>query len=226
MLKALTPQTNRGRETMMALLFASPWFVGMAILVTGPFFMALYYSFTDFKIMGNTQWVGLENYRQLIDDDRFIKSLKNTAYFTILSIPLSLICSLAVALLVHRPFRGSTLARTTIYLPSLFGGVFVAALASQVFSGNYGLANKLLQVSPHSGATMACVARMVQANLCHTRPLGDRGRVWCSSWQRFNLFQCISSRQQSSTERIRFNVSGTSPCRCSRRRFSFRRSFS
>ena len=146
MFSALMPRTNRGRETLMALVFASPWFVGMAILVIGPFFMALYYSFTDYKIMGNTQWVGLENYRDLLDDTRFIHSLKNTAYFTILSIPLSLICSLAAALLVNRPFRGSTLARTTIYLPSLFGGVFVAALASQVFSGNYGLANRLLRL--------------------------------------------------------------------------------
>ncbi len=145
MLNALLPQTNRGRETMMALFFASPWFIGMAVLVVGPFFMALYYSFTDYKIMGDTQWVGLKNYRRLIDDDRFIKSLKNTAYFTVLSIPLSLVASLGVALLVNKPFRGSTLARTTIYLPSLFGGVFVAALASQVFSGNYGLANRLLR---------------------------------------------------------------------------------
>ncbi|MCO5223016.1 MAG: sugar ABC transporter permease [Thermomicrobiales bacterium] len=146
MLRTLMPRTNRGRETLMALVFASPWFIGMAILVIGPFFMALYYSFTDYKIMGNTQWIGLENYRRLFDDDRFIHSLKNTAYFTVLSIPLSLICSLAAALLVNRPFRGSTLARTTIYLPSLFGGVFVAALASQVFSGNYGFANRLLRL--------------------------------------------------------------------------------
>lgn len=145
MFHALMPRTNRGRETMMALLFASPWFIGMAILVIGPFFMALYYSFTDYKIMGDSEWIGLENYRRLFDDELFIGSLKNTAYFTILSIPLSLIASLAAALLVNKPFRGSTLARTTIYLPSLFGGVFVAALASQVFSGNYGLANRLLQ---------------------------------------------------------------------------------
>lgn len=146
MFHALMPRTNRGRETMMALIFASPWFVGMAILVIGPFFMALYYSFTDYKIMGNTQWIGLDNYRRLIDDARFIRSLENTAYFTVLSIPLSLVSSLAAALLVNRPFRGSTMARTTIYLPSLFGGVFVAALASQVFSGNYGLANRLLRL--------------------------------------------------------------------------------
>jgi multiple sugar transport system permease protein len=131
---------------MTALLFATPWFIGMALLAVGPIIMAGYYSFTDYHIMGNTAWVGLENYQQLIHDDLFITSLRNTAVYTILIIPLSLISSLAVALLVNRPFRGRNVARTIIYLPSLFGGVFVAALAGQVFSGNYGLANRLLKL--------------------------------------------------------------------------------
>lgn len=146
MLSTILPRSNRGRETMTALLFATPWFLGMALLAVGPIMMAGYYSFTNYHIMGVTQWVGVDNYRRLFHDDLFIKSLKNTGIYTVLAIPLSLISSLAVALLVNRPFRGRDLARTIIYLPSLFGGVFVAALAGQVFSGNYGLVNRLLKL--------------------------------------------------------------------------------
>jgi len=146
MLSTILPRSNRGRETMTALLFATPWFLGMALLAVGPIVMAGYYSFTNYHIMGATQWVGVDNYRRLFHDDLFIKSLKNTGIYTVLAIPLSLISALAVALLVNRPFRGRDLARTIIYLPSLFGGVFVAALAGQVFSGNYGLVNRLLKL--------------------------------------------------------------------------------
>lgn len=146
MFNALTPRTIRGRETLTALLFASPWFVGMALLAVGPIVMAGYYSFTDYRVMNVPEWIGFENYRRLFEDELFITSLKNTAYFTALSIPASLISALVVALLVNRPFHGRSIARTIIYLPSLFGGVFVAVLAAQVFSGDYGLVNKLLDL--------------------------------------------------------------------------------
>jgi multiple sugar transport system permease protein len=101
--------------------------------------------------MESAKWVGFDNYRRLFHDDLFITSLVNTGIYTALSIPLSLVSSLMVALLVNRPFRGRGIVRTVIYLPSLFGGVFVAALAGQVFSGNYGLANRLLAVAHIQG---------------------------------------------------------------------------
>ncbi len=146
MFRAIGPKTNRGRETLTALLFATPWFIGMALLAVGPIIMAGYYSLTDYHIMGAAKWVGLSNYRNLIHDDLLIRSLKNSGIYTVLAIPLSLVSSLGVALLVNRPFRGRNIARTIIYLPSLFGGVFVAAIAGQLFSGNYGLVNRLLKL--------------------------------------------------------------------------------
>lgn len=136
----------RRRETLTALLFASPWFVGMAVLAVGPIFMALYYSFTDYNIMRASNWVGLDNYRNLLNDDLFIISIKNTIIYTAMAIPISLVASLIAAIIVNQPFPGRNLIRTIIYLPSLFGVVFVAALAGQVFSGNYGLANRLLKL--------------------------------------------------------------------------------
>jgi multiple sugar transport system permease protein len=118
----------------------------MALLAVGPIMMAGYYSFTDYRVMNSPVWIGIDNYRRLFSDELFLISLRNTAYFTVISVPLSLVASLAVALLVNRPFRGQGLARAVIYLPSLFGGVFVAVLAGQVFSGNYGVVNKLLSL--------------------------------------------------------------------------------
>lgn len=144
MIRAVSPRTNQGRETLWALFFALPWFIGMSLLAIGPIIMAGYYSFTDYRVMNEPTWIGLENYRRLFNDDQFILSLKNTAYYTGISIPVNLVCALAVALLVNKPFRGRSLVRTAIYLPSLFGGVFLAVLAGQVFSGNYGIFNKIL----------------------------------------------------------------------------------
>jgi multiple sugar transport system permease protein len=144
MIRAISPRTIQGRETMWAMFFALPWFIGMALLAIGPIIMAGYYSFTDYRVMNAPKWIGLANYRRLWHDDLFILSLKNTAFYTILSIPIFLVSALAVALLVNQPFRGRSLVRAAIYLPSLFGGVFLAVLAGQVFSGNYGIFNKIL----------------------------------------------------------------------------------
>ncbi len=135
---------NRGRELRNALLFASPWFVGMALLAIGPIVLSAYYSLTDYHVMAPPRWVGLSNYQQLFTDGLFWTSLGNTAYYTLVAVPLGVVVSLSLALLVNRRFPGRGLVRAAIYAPTLVAGVALAMLWGQLFAGDYGLVNQAL----------------------------------------------------------------------------------
>jgi multiple sugar transport system permease protein len=142
---------NQGRELRSALFFASPWFVGMALLAIGPIGLSAFYSFTDYHVMAPPNWIGLENYQQLFGDPLFWTSLGNTAYYTLLSVPLGVIASLCLALLVNRSFPGRGLVRAAFYAPTLVAGVALAMLWGQLFAGDYGLVNQALGLVHLSG---------------------------------------------------------------------------
>lgn len=92
------------REAVEGYVFASPWLLGFFIFTLGPFLAALYFSLTDYNVFTPARWVGLDNYYQLVREKLFSISLLNTAYYTLLSVPLSLAGSLLIATLLRRDF--------------------------------------------------------------------------------------------------------------------------
>ena len=68
-----------------------PWFVGFAIFNLGPFVASLALSLTNWSIVDEAQYVGFTNYTRLVNDELFIKSLVNTAYYTAIHVPGSLL---------------------------------------------------------------------------------------------------------------------------------------
>ncbi len=90
----------------IGLLFVSPWLIGFLLFKVFPIISAIYYSFTDYNIFQPPQWVGFENYTTLFQDKLFWKSLGNTAYVTLIGLPLGLIVALSLAVLLHQKLRG------------------------------------------------------------------------------------------------------------------------
>jgi len=86
----------------------------------------------------------LSNYQQMLHDDLFWKSLAVTFYFTLVSVPLSLVLSFAVALLVNVNVRGISLFRMLFYLPSIVPLVVNAVLWLWIFNSELGLLNAVL----------------------------------------------------------------------------------
>lgn len=135
---------RRYKHNGAALLFLTPWLIGIVGLTIGPMIVSLYYSLTDFDFLNPPQLIGLDNYTRMLEDDRFLRSLSNTIAYVGLSVPLRLVVALAVAMLLQRAVRGVGIYRAAFYLPSLLGGsVAVAVLWRQVFGGD-GLVNQLL----------------------------------------------------------------------------------
>lgn len=120
----------------IAYLFLSPWVCGALLLTVGPMLASLYLSFTDYDLFTSPEWVGLENYRRLVTDDaRFLASVKVTAMYVLVSVPLKLAAALAVALLLNRNRRGQGFYRSAFYAPSLLGtGVAIALVWRAMFT--------------------------------------------------------------------------------------------
>lgn len=136
--------TLRRSETRAAWLFVSPWVVGFLVFTAGPMIASLVLSFTDFSLVGDTQAVGTENYRQLVEDPRVLRSLTNTFVYAALFVPIGTIVSLGLALLLARVGRASGFFRTAFYLPEMTPGVAAAALFLLLLNGQTGLVNTVL----------------------------------------------------------------------------------
>lgn len=126
--------------------FLAPWLIGLFGLTLFPMMMSLYYSFTDFDMMRTPNWVGFANYIKLFTGDvKFVKSIKVTAVFVFISVPLQLAFALLIAIMLKKDRRGIKVYRALFYLPSLFGSsVAIAILWKQIFNKE-GLLNQILK---------------------------------------------------------------------------------
>ena len=135
----------RRREALWGLLFALPYLIGFVIWIAGPVLASLALSLFQYDIVSAT-WLGLGNYvRALTRDPQFYPSYGRTLYYTLLSVPLGVISSLALALLLDKKVRGTSLFRSLFYAPSLTPVTALALLWGWIFNANFGLLNYLFQ---------------------------------------------------------------------------------
>lgn len=131
-------------ENLEGWLFASPWIVGFLLWTLIPMLASLVLSFTEWDLISDPDWVGFQNFQELLADDLVWKSLSVTTIYAITSVPLHLIIGLALALLLNRPIRGVRFYRTILYLPAVLSGVAAAILWRWLLSADFGLVNLLL----------------------------------------------------------------------------------
>jgi len=132
------------RNVGLGLLFISPWIVGFLAFTLYPVLASVYYSFCDYDVLSTPVWTGTLNYRDMFSDSVFWKSLRNTLYFTVYSLPLGLILAFLLAVLLNNQVRLRPLFRTCFFLPSLVPVVAVSMLWLWIFNGSFGLLNYAL----------------------------------------------------------------------------------
>ena len=125
-------------------LFISPWLIGLLVFTLGPFVASFLLGFTQSTVLGIEKWIGLGNYRNLIEDPLFWQSLKVTVIYSLGSVPLLLIIGFAIALLMNQKVKGIFIFRTIYYLPSVVSGVAVSLLWVWIFNPRIGLINRFL----------------------------------------------------------------------------------
>ncbi|MCW3819229.1 sugar ABC transporter permease [Micromonospora sp. DR5-3] len=122
------------REAGTALLFVLPCLLLFVAFRFGPAVAGVLLGFTDYTIGGDASWVGLDNFRRLIDDPTFWSALKVTVIFALLSVPLSMVASLGMALLTRRVFRGVKLFRSIFFLPVVTSLILAGVVFTWVFA--------------------------------------------------------------------------------------------
>lgn len=154
------------RQRRLFYAFISPWIIGLFAFTLIPMVMSLVLSFMKWDLLTPPSWAGLANYRRAFTaDPLFWQSLKVTFYFSITSVPLTLVVSLVVAILLNQVPRGTKTLRTTYYLPVIVSGVPVTILWMYILNPDGGLMNRLLKLVGINGPGWIYDAKWVMPSL-------------------------------------------------------------
>ncbi|WP_237762466.1 carbohydrate ABC transporter permease [Arthrobacter sp. ERGS1:01] len=116
--------------------------IGLFLLL--PLVMAFVISFQKLGSLGPSQWLGINNYIDLLSDPVFWQSLANTGVFTLFTVPVGMALGLGIAVLLNGVLPGRTLFRSIIFLPLVVSGVATGVLGAWMFDQNNGFINKML----------------------------------------------------------------------------------
>jgi multiple sugar transport system permease protein len=125
---AYTTAKRRLHEDLAGYAFISPWLAGFFAFAIFPIVISLYYSFTDYDILATPVFSGLKNFRRMLGDELFWKSLAVTFYYAFVSVPARLVFAFFVALIFRRASRMIRLYQAAYYLPSIVGGSIAIAV--------------------------------------------------------------------------------------------------
>lgn len=136
----------RRREAVAGVLFVLPWLIGLAAFTAYPVIASVGFSFTDYSVLQPPVWVGLDNYETLLfNDGTAWVALSNSAIYAVLSVPIGLLVSLALAVLLNMRATGIGIYRTLFYLPSIVPPVAATIVFMVMLEPRAGLVNTLLR---------------------------------------------------------------------------------
>ena len=131
-------------ETRAAMLFLAPAFLGFVVFYAYPALRGFYLSFTNFDLLRNDgDWVGIDNYKTLLQDTLFWNALWITFKYVIINIGIQTTLALAIAVLMHR-LTQSTIVRGIILIPWLIPNAVLALLWMWMLDPNLGIVNHWL----------------------------------------------------------------------------------
>lgn len=132
------------QNTLIAYSFIAPNFLGFLIFTLGPILFAFALAFMHWD--GNTpiEFAGLDHFWKLFEDRIFQTAFWNTLVFTGASVPLTLVCSLGLALLLNQKIFGRNFFRTVAFFPYVASLVAVAVVWNMLFNPEFGPVNMVL----------------------------------------------------------------------------------
>ncbi|GAA4162177.1 sugar ABC transporter permease [Gryllotalpicola daejeonensis] len=153
-----TSAGRRRRVAVAAYAFVLPGFALYALIVLYPAVQTFLLSLRDWNIVPGqpSPWIGLANYVQAFGDPVFLRSLVNSAVYTVVTVPLQIVIGLGLAVLLDSKLPGRVFFRVVFYLPVVTSWVVVSLLFQYIFASGDGLANAvvvhILHLAPHNVA--------------------------------------------------------------------------
>ncbi len=136
---------THGRKKYVGLLYVTPFIIGLCVFQLYPFLASFFYSFTDLNIANEWNWVGMQNYITALTKDRdFWKSLKVTAIYVLMAVPLKLMFALFIAMVLNMKVKGIRFFQTLYYIPSILGGSVAVSVIWRFMFSHDGVINTIL----------------------------------------------------------------------------------
>jgi multiple sugar transport system permease protein len=143
---------RRLREALVAYTFIAPWIIGFVIFTGGPIIASFFLSFFKWKIITPPNYIGLDNYiEMLIDDEWFRISIGVTVKYLLLYVPLAQLLALLLAVLLNQKVRLLGFWRTIFYVPAVVSGVAGSVLWLWMYHNELGIINNLLLMAGFTG---------------------------------------------------------------------------
>lgn len=131
------------------LLYIGPHLLFFLVFALLPLAYGIYISFTQWDLVGDPNWVGFNNYKEILFNSdsvfnyQFFNGLKNTFIFVIISVPLLMIIPLLIALALNAKPKATTFFQSVFYIPGLFSISAVALIWRLVFNKRLGPINNM-----------------------------------------------------------------------------------
>ena len=128
-------------------LFVIPALILLSLVTIYPIIYVFYLSLHRRLLIFNiSKFVGIENYLFLLNDNRFWNALKNTVYFTVVSVSLELLIGLFVAVLLNRAFMFKGLIRAVVLIPWAIPTVVSARMWEWIYNTDFGILNYIFGI--------------------------------------------------------------------------------
>jgi multiple sugar transport system permease protein len=124
--RSIWRNTSARREALTAYMFLSPYLLTTLVFTIGVFAFAIYISFTDYNLFTTPEWVGLEHYKSVLGDQKFLRSLVNTLYYALIVVSFQTTFALLLAVLLNAPMRAKQFFRTIFYAPAVTSSVVIS----------------------------------------------------------------------------------------------------
>jgi multiple sugar transport system permease protein len=138
------PSAMKIREWAEGYLFAGPFLIGFTVFVAFPMLFSIWLMFQRWDLLSDPVFVGFSNIQKALTDERAIKALYNSAFYTIFAVPVQLVISFTLALALTQAIKFRSLYRAGFYLPIIIPIVATAVVWQRVLHPDYGILNEAL----------------------------------------------------------------------------------
>lgn len=133
-------------ERIAAWIFIFPAVLGIIIFIIIPIFFSFGLSFAKWDLLNPIEFVGFDNYKEILTEPLFGKILLNTVIFALATSIFGVIIPLILASILNRKIRGSEFFKTAYFLPFITPMIVIGIIWQWIFDPNIGLLNKVLQI--------------------------------------------------------------------------------
>lgn len=133
------------RDWFAAFVFLLPNLVSIGLFTLIPVVAGFVLSFTNWDMLSDPQWVGLENYADMLKNRQFWNALRNTVIYTMIVIPGGLVVSMLLALALNSKIKGTAIYQAIFFLPYVSSTVAIALVWKWIYHPDYGVLNSMLR---------------------------------------------------------------------------------